>query len=177
MNKKASNALKWIVVTIGILLGIGMAKFMTPLLFVDKNTDNIHPWAVYLLYGNLADSRSSVVSVDCDAVQKSNDASALKTYVEQGWNGFIYEPTPNSENSFKFQYKTFPVDQNINILYCSYIPNGSSTFHQYLLIETEDQEFWDYGEKKARRILVSKGTFTRDSILKIYPELADILPK
>ena len=137
-------------------------------------TEDIHPWAIYLLYGNLADSKRSIVSVDPDAVEKSNATVGLRTFVEGDWTGFLFTDC-NTQEGFVFEYRKFAVGNDQFVIQCSYLPGGSGSFGRFLLAEIKAQDFFDYGEKASRNVVTVCGEFSKDQIIAQYPELGPIL--
>ena len=145
--------------------------FVAGFVFATTSFDEIHPWAVYLIHGNLADSRSSIIAVDCDAVSKSNMIVGSALFKEEGWNGFRY--TGHHERDFFiFKYRIIKHLQDGTLVHCSYQPSGSGSFGCYLLLNLRWKNFRTKGKDESRLILSAYGTYYNfDEVVHDYPDL------
>lgn len=126
-----------------------------------KNDFKIHPYALYLLSGgeySLADSRRSIISVDADAVVKSNAICGLQIFEEDGWTGFVRK---NDENFLKFKYRVYKKLDNPEyfVIKCTETGGGSGYFGAAMLIRKHKQKKIFYGKIEYVTILSCEGYF------------------
>jgi len=133
---------------------------------------NVHPWAVYLLYGNLADPKTVIIGVDLEAVERSNALANLKLISDGNWRGFIKD-----RSKFKYKiYKQFP--SKCYVLHCADLPeDGSGSFGCYLVVKKEKSILYLDGKKSEMLVLLTKGVFyhkpSDKELKKIFLELKD----
>lgn len=136
-------------------------------------SNDIHPWAFYLLLGTApwADRLSSIVAVDCDAVMDSNAVSGLQLSRNGEWMGFTCIPNTNNLRSrFDFKYRILHSETNEAIVQCIFMAGGSDNYHEFMHVRCDQTTFHDHGKEIARKLITLLGTYSRDEIIQRYPE-------
>jgi hypothetical protein len=119
----------------------------------EKDILNIHPWGIYLLYGNIADLKNIIVAINLKALEKSNEIANLKLISNGNWRGFATE-------GFKFQYKVYKqLSSKCYVLQCAYLPYASGSFGCYLVVKKEERILYNDGKKETIVVLFTKGVF------------------
>ena len=125
---------------------------------VEQDFGSIHPWAIYLLYGEISDSTSGIIAVDYEAIAKSNTAARVSTFNSATWIGFNCK-SKDERDSFDFKYMIVKKYKDGRFLIkCAYKPiYGSGAFSGYLTVKKDTIEYNNRGKKEKKNVIVCCG--------------------
>lgn len=122
----------------------------------DKNAEdalNIHPWAIQLFYGNIADAPSYVVAEEIDSVNASKEALSGKVFNDGRWTGY-------DEGTGFFKYRIVPKKLPAGFFMVAYadLPHrASGSFGGYMLLMKAKWKFYENEEVKNVEALIRIG--------------------